>query len=80
MVEKKISMQSEILSETISTDGLSTENDESSVIPTFEHVEIFAQKYEITEKLGQGSNGVVHCCIKKRSGKLYAVKTLMFDD
>jgi len=48
MVEKKISMQSEILSETISTDGLSTENDESSVIPTFEHVEIFAQKYQIT--------------------------------
>ncbi len=31
-------------------------------------------------KLGEGSDGVVHRCKKKRSGVEYAVKSFMFDD
>lgn len=32
------------------------------------------------EKLGEGSNGVVHRCVKRRTGQSYAVKSFMFDD
>ncbi len=32
------------------------------------------------EKIGEGSNGVVHRCIKKRTGENYAVKSFMYDD
>lgn len=41
---------------------------------------MFAEKYEIISKLGEGSDGVVHRCRKKRSGLEYAVKSFMFDD
>lgn len=30
--------------------------------------------------MGEGSDGVVHRCKKKRSGVEYAVKSFMFDD
>lgn len=31
-------------------------------------------------KLGEGTDGVVHRCLKKRSGMEYAVKSFVFDD
>ena len=56
------------------------ETEEYTLKSNFEHAEIFAEKYEILGKLGEGSDGVVHECIKKKTGKKYASKFLMFDD
>ena len=32
------------------------------------------------EKIGEGAHGVVSKCISKEKGKLYAVKTLRWED
>lgn len=67
LVQRKMSRQAECTSDSASE--MSMEAEEQRVTATFEHAELFAEKYEITEKLGEGSNGVVHRCIKRRSGQ-----------
>jgi serine/threonine protein kinase len=41
---------------------------------------LFEQRYEILEKIGEGANGFVNKCRKLRSGKIYAVKSLMMEE
>ena len=38
----------------------------------------FELKYELLEKLGEGSNGVVRKCRNKATGEVFAVKTFSF--
>lgn len=40
----------------------------------------FELKYELLEKLGEGSNGVVRKCRNKATGELFAVKTFSFEE
>jgi hypothetical protein len=67
LVQRRISQLGESSSD--SQSEFSFEPDQQQVEATFEHVELFAEKYEIIEKLGEGSNGVVHRCLKRRSGQ-----------
>ena len=43
-----------------------------------EKYELFDEKYELCEKLGEGTNGVVRKCRKRQSGEEFAVKTFTF--
>ena len=43
-------------------------------------IEVFKQKYELLEKVGEGSDGVVYKCVKKRTGQAYAVKCFKVED
>lgn len=42
------------------------------------HLQLFEKKYEILEKIGEGSSGVVYRCRKRRNGKEYAAKSFQF--
>lgn len=80
MVQSKLSLHCDSLSESDSQDGFSMEAEDNTRHSSFEHAELFAEKYENIGKLGEGSDGVVHRCIKKRSGAVYASKSFMFED
>ena len=80
LVQKKLHLSTDITQENTSNDSINADNEEETCIPTLQHIELFEEKYELHEKIGEGSNGVVHRCVKKKTGKIYAVKSFMFDD
>lgn len=41
---------------------------------------MFELKYELLEKIGEGSNGLVRKCRSRESGKIFAVKSCTFED
>jgi serine/threonine protein kinase len=41
---------------------------------------LFEGTYDILEKLGEGSSGVVHKCCKRTTGELFAAKSFTFED
>lgn len=40
----------------------------------------FMEKYDLGEKIGEGSNGLVRKCYLKATRELFAVKTITMDD
>jgi serine/threonine protein kinase len=42
--------------------------------------ELFEGKYDVLEKLGEGSSGVVHRCRRRSSGEDFAVKSFSFEE
>ena len=80
MVERKLNHYFDSHSQSDSTEGLSFEGDDNSMPSNFQHAELFAEKYQNIQKLGEGSDGVVYRCIKKKTGKQYAAKSFMFED
>lgn len=51
--------------------------------PVFNHsvdIDTFNEKYQLGRKIGEGSSGVVRECLHLRRNKVYACKTMMFDD
>jgi serine/threonine protein kinase len=44
------------------------------------HSDSFGEKYRLGRKLGEGSSGCVHECFNLKSNKIYACKSMMFDD
>ena len=55
-------------------------SDKEEIESVVEHFELFGEKYELMEKLGEGTNGVVHKCKRRDNNKEYAVKSFRFDD
>ena len=41
---------------------------------------LFFEKYDILEKIGEGANSTIYKCKSKRSNKIYAVKINKFRD
>ena len=65
--------------ETPSFNSRLSESPDSSPEKVFvENYELFDEKYELCEKLGEGTNGVVRKCRKRQSGEEFAVKTFTF--
>lgn len=44
------------------------------------NVETFQKKYRLLQKVGEGTDGVVYKCVKKRTGKVMAVKCFKVED
>jgi hypothetical protein len=53
---------------------------ETDLLGNLCHYQRFAKKYELCEKLGEGSNGVVYRCKKRSTGKEFAAKSFMVED
>ena len=47
---------------------------------THGHMNKFEEKYEVLQKIGEGAHGVVSKCISKKTKKIFAVKTLRWED
>lgn len=43
-------------------------------------IDTFNQKYRMGKKIGEGSSGYVHECLHLKQQKIYACKSMMFDD
>jgi serine/threonine protein kinase len=43
-------------------------------------IDTFHLKYRLGRKIGEGSSGVVRECLHLKRNKIYACKTIMFDD
>jgi serine/threonine protein kinase len=43
-------------------------------------LELFESKYELLEKIGEGTNGVVRRCKKRSTGEYFAVKSFAVED
>lgn len=44
------------------------------------YVDTFNEKYRIGRKIGEGTSGYVHECLHLKRNKIYACKSMMFDD
>ena len=51
-----------------------------SVLNKFSISDMFEEKYQILEKLGEGSNGVVYRCSKRTTGEIFAAKSFKFEE
>lgn len=49
-------------------------------LKALDNIDTFHQKYQLGKKIGEGSSGVVWECLHIRRNKIYACKTIMFDD
>lgn len=52
----------------------------SSLACGFSGCETFQDKYELLEKLGEGSSGVVYRCRRIKTDEIFAVKSFQFED
>ena len=78
MVRSRMNSKSSAFSEEIDTD--SSNGDNTEVKSEVFKAELFEQKYELFEKLGEGTSGVVHRCRKRRTSEEFAAKTFRFEE
>jgi hypothetical protein len=66
--------------------GKDSDHDSTSTIDDnkdkegFPNYVVFEEKYELLEKIGEGTHGVVRKCRKRRNGDIFAVKSFSFED
>lgn len=74
---KRLSSACTIQNEPKSTTSITLERGESKPLA---YVDTFNEKYKMGKKIGEGSSGYVHECLHLRRNKIYACKSMMFDD